>query len=330
MLTSYDTKRLKKQARRALVNDWAGHIIAYMLSVVCFTGISYIGYAMYDLMVQLKVFSNAAVFFPGLYITLATVILSPVVYGIFHYECQYAKYGKASPREVFAAFSSSESLLDAYALLWKFVLYVLPGALPALALRYFIVNVYPGYGFYPKMLFGIDVTYLCLNIVFLIFTAMALVCSARRIVGLYFAVKLKDNGDAESAFVMARVATHGNSYQIYLLGASFIPVFVLSLFTFGFLFVAYALPLFVMTLVRVSDELYERTYENKSTDKVYDQLFNTYYSYEDKTELTFNVETELQDKTDYSEQIPHRDRFVLPDVEQTSSQPKDFCDFEED
>ena len=83
---------------------------------------------------------------------------------------------------------------------------------------------------------------------------------------------------------MAKSSCRTNRGEILLCALSFVPLFVLSLFTLGFLLVAYTLPYFLLTLVYMSEYLYENAFGDESTDRLYCTMFENTYEYAPKSD----------------------------------------------
>ena len=170
----------------------------------------------------------------------------------------------------------------------------IPGFLPAIALgvyrNYFYDSSLYGYDMY-----GIDVSNLGLNILLVISVLLGMAANADNVVGMYYAVRL-DSDDIPACFLMAKSACRTNRGEILLCALSFVPLFVLSLFTLGFLLVAYTLPYFLLTLVYMSEYLYENAFGDESTDRLYCTMFENAYEYAPKTNCA--DATEESDRAD--------------------------------
>ncbi len=298
-------KYFKSLARKTLLGDWVSHVCAYLVVLVCFTGISYMGYAMGDFLLGVGIKENYIYLFPALYMFLSLFVIVPVILGVFNFEEKVVSQRSLGVSDVFYAFSSERSLNRAYRIFISFVIRAFPGFLPALALLYYINALYVKGEYVQAKLFGIDLIYLALNTLLVIFMFVGVLLSAKHLVGLYYAIKLEKE-DIGACFLMGRVASHTYSFEILRLSLGFLPLFVMSLFTLGFLFVVYTLPLFFLSFAYMAEFLYNKNLCQMQTDGIFYELFEKEDAQTDKDNLQSTQQCLLQEACE-TEMINNKD-----------------------
>ena len=279
MEASERRKYFKHCARKTLLSDWVNQICAFFITGVCMAGISYLGYAIQDLLFNIGVESEGIYLFPALYMILSWFVIVPLMLGVFNFECRVVAGEEASVRDVFYAFSCERELSRAYKIFIGFILKSLPGFIPSIILWFFIYHLYPYGHLRPFIVFETDIVYLALNAIFVLAVFIGIVYASKNLVGVYYAVK-SDNEDVSACFIMGSVASHSSRFEITVLALSFLPLFAVSFFTFGFLFIVYTLPYFVLSFVYMSDYLYNKTCADKQAQEMFFQLFEDTLEYD--------------------------------------------------
>lgn len=276
-ITRTQRQYFKSVARKKLLSDWVTQTLAFLIITALFSGLTGFGYSLYDLLSNIGINSDYIYIFPAFYTFLSLFVTVPLIVGVFYFEYKAVKKEKCEVSDVFATFGSDFGISRAYRIFICFVLRCIPGFLPAIALwvyrSYFYDSSLYGYDMY-----GIDVSNLGLNILLVIAVLLGMAANADNLVGLYFAARL-DSDDIPACFLMAKSACRTSRGEILLCALSFVPLFVLSLFTLGFLLVAYTLPYFLLTLVYMSEYLYENAFGDESTDRLYCTMFENTYEY---------------------------------------------------
>ncbi len=308
-MTKNRIKYFKSLARKTLFDDWTSQVCAFLIVTVCFTGITYLGYAFADLLVSVGVTEDYIFIFPILYALLAMFVTVPIVLGVFYFECKIISGTSKGVSDVFFAFSPEHSLNRVYRVFISFMLKVLPGIIPGALVFYYTNNIYPNMLLKQVMLFEVDVMYLILNCVGLALLFFGFVAGAKHLVGLYYALKL-ENRDVGACFLMGRMASYKHSFEIFRFALSFFPIFIASLFTFGFLFVAYTLPIFFLSFAYMSEYLYTQKICGIETECAFEDMFecdipqnntdesNTQNQAVDQTNTEQNINLETQDNED--------------------------------
>ena len=140
-----------------------------------------------------------------------------------------------------------------FALMKSFVYF-----LPSIIIDYYLKNIYDGDFFgYKNSVSGIDTVYLYLNVLMLVFAAAGFVLSSKNIMGVYVCIE-RENTSVRDCFFAAKLCVLGSRREMAKLVFSFVPLFALSLFTLGFLFVMYTIPYVAITLTMFSKYLYEK------------------------------------------------------------------------
>lgn len=254
-MSEISLKSIKKQSRNILFSDWTSHILLFVILLVICTGIATLGVCFADLALKIGgnyIFANSLVYF---YFVLSVAFVIPLVYGCLVFEIKAAEGQKPKIFEMFCAFSSSDELLYSYKISLLFFMNVILKFSPAIALGIFInspyysseiINYYIG-------IKGIDVSYLVFNILLVALVFLGLVWSSKNFVGLVCDICYE--GDTFENFSYAKVKSIKNGYKLTSMCISFIPLFVLSLFSAGILFALYTLPYFLLSMCILSKEI---------------------------------------------------------------------------
>lgn len=276
-ITRTQRQYFKSAARKKLLSDWITQTLAFLIITALFSGITGFGYSLYDLLSNIGIKNDYIYIFPAFYTFMSLFITVPLIVGMFYFEYKAVKKKKCEVSDVFEPFGSNFGILRAYRIFICFVLRCIPGFLPAAALGVYR-NFFYDSALYGYDMYGIDICNLGLNILLVIAVLLGTAANADNVVGMYFAVRL-DSDDIPACFLMAKSACRTSRGEIFLCALSFVPLFVLSLFTLGFLLAAYTLPYFLLTLVYMSEYLYENAFGDESTDRLYVTMFENTSEY---------------------------------------------------
>lgn len=254
-MSEISLKSIKKQSRNILFSDWTSHILLFVILLVICTGIATLGSSLTYLALEIGgnyILSNALICF---YSVLSFAFVLPLVYGCLVFEIKAAEGQKPKIYEMFCAFSSSDELLYSYKISLLFFMNVILKFSPAIALGIFINSPWYSSDFLNSYIGipGIDVSYLIFNILHVLLVFLGLVWSSKNFVGLVCDICYE--GETFENFSYAKVKSIKNGYKLTSLCISFIPLFVLSLFSAGILFVLYTLPYFLLSMCILSKEI---------------------------------------------------------------------------
>lgn len=290
-ITRTQRQYFKSAARKKLLSDWVTQTLAFLIITALFSGLTGFGYSLYDLLSNIGIKNDYIYIFPAFYTFMSLFITVPLVVGMFYFEYKAVKKKKCEVSDVFAPFGTDFGISRAYRIFICFVLRCIPGFLPAAALLVYR-NFFYDSALYGYDMYGIDVCNLGLNILLVIAVLLGMAANAGNVVGLYFAVRL-DSDDIPACFIMAESACRTSRGEILLCALSFVPLFVLSLFTLGFLLVAYTLPYFLLTLVYMSEYLYENAIGNEQTDRLYVTMFENTSEYANNSHFSAPAEDKI-------------------------------------
>ena len=254
----------KKAARRKLFSDWLSQILAFVITGACFVGINQFGTSL-SLMIynitENKVVSDV---FISAYLVFSLAFFVPLVYGLFCFEIK-AIEGKSDLSELFCAFSGIDSLNRAYFLFFYTAVKMFFAYLPALVVWVFLTFYYHNgaFGFVLEA-YGVDIVRIVLSVMLVVFFYFGFFVTSKFFTAIYVSIVRRDLPLRESFFV-ANNCVHIARGEIFSLALSFLPLFVVSIFTVGFLFVMYTLPYMLLTFVMFSKYLYDVEMSDKTT-----------------------------------------------------------------
>lgn len=247
----------KREARKKLYSDWINQILVFVIVGAFFVGINYFGTSVAIIVSEL---SDKLIVADCVSLAFAVVSMAftvPMLYGIVKFEINTVSEEKAVLSDVFNVFSDSQTVLRSYNLFFNVLFRGVVSFLPAIALCFFKHLAYD-YGFVRTYsYYGVDVVSFLLNTVFVLFIYLGIVFSANLFTGIYISVK-DENKHIEDCFYEAKKCMRGSKLEVALLALSFLPLFVVSLFSIGFLFVLYTVPYMLITFIMFSKYLYEK------------------------------------------------------------------------
>ncbi len=258
----------KRTARKLLYRDWLSHIFAFLMAGAVYFGLMQFGSGVAAAFIMLGNNEYLGLLWFSVFAVIALYIMIPVVYGIFNFEINALKNERSRLPDVFFAFESSKMLVRSYKTalyaLWKSFLYFIP----AVALGVFNGRYYTQ-GIFGKTLsvFGYDALFLLLETVFVILIAVGVILSSKVFVGIYVTVERPED-TVTNCFFTANMCCASSKREMTKLVFSFLPLFVLSLFTFGFLFVMYTIPYMFLCITMFSKYLYTKEMVSKDISKV--------------------------------------------------------------
>ena len=258
MIETGARKLFKADARKILYKDWLVHIFVHMIVLVCFTGIVSLGTQLTLLSYSFGLDEFRSSLFLAFYDVAALFMTVPLCYGVLYFEMQYSDGKKPKPLDVFDGFSSVKKLLFSYELFFSLLFRVLPCFVPAVAMYVYMQYFYVEGTFVPLVdIAGVDEIFFLQSVAFVILVFLGFALSVKYFVGVYVAIKRQDMPIRE-AFYTGSVCCHNCNMSIAGFFLSFGPLFVVSLFTAGILFVLYTIPYFVISFMNMAKYLYDK------------------------------------------------------------------------
>ena len=242
-------KDIKKYAKTLLYADWVSHIAVLFGFMVCILGLSFAGYASLALLNKYAHLTEVhygllSVFFT-LFIGLPVI---PLMYGLCVYAANTVGGHKPNILDLFYAFGSLRAFSRSYklffALVWRAIVVF---AIPAACVYQAEVLLYEE-NFLFVSYYGYDVGYFVISVgLFLLFYA-AFAVFARYAAAVYLTAEneLLPVSVCFSAASFA-LSCHNGCHSYTRLMFSFLPLTILSVFTFGVLFLVYTAPLMLIT-----------------------------------------------------------------------------------
>ena len=264
-MTKYSRRRFfKRAARELLFSEWICHILAFVIVGACFVGINQFGTGAARLILSVTDNLKLAEVFGMVYFVVSFAVIIPVLYGLLYFEIN-AVSGNTDLANLFFAFSKVSALNRAYLLFFYTLGKSLLFYFPALVLWCFMNFYYYNGIFGSSMsLFGVDIVRTLLSILEVVLFYFAFVMTSKYYVGLYVSIVRSEKSISECFFV-AKNCEFMSERELSGTVLSFFPLFVLSLFTMGFLFVMYTLPYEVITITEMSKYMFESEMEKKKT-----------------------------------------------------------------
>lgn len=248
----------KRMARNMLFSEWLSQIIAFLFVGAIYVGINQFGGCLASIIALVS--GNAALsrVFAVVYFVLSFLLLIPILYGIVKFEAGAVENEKNKLSDLFFAFTCMEKANRAYGMFLNVALKVLLCFLPAIALWIFdSIFYYDGiFGYYLD--FGkVDIINFAVKSIFLVLLYLGLVLSSKYYFAFYISV-VRPEFEPKDCFLLAKVCTHSVSRELAVMTLSFIPLFVVSLFSMGLLFVLYTLPYALLTYTVFCKYIYEK------------------------------------------------------------------------
>lgn len=245
----------KRASRRLLFSEWLMQVFVFITVGAIFYGIFQFGAALGFAVHEITANEKLSVLLISVFIVFAIAILVPLLYGLFAFEINAVSPKKCNASDVFCAFSSGEKLYRAYDLFFGLVFRYAFYFLPAILLHFYNILVYPNTDFVVYY-GGVDVVLFLLRTLFVVLLFLGIMLSTKGFAAIYICIKT-DKSAAES-FYLAKKCMKNNGLEAVKLALSFFPLFVISLFTVGFLFLLYTIPYMFITFVMYSKYLYEK------------------------------------------------------------------------
>ena len=248
----------KKSARRLLYSDWVNQILAFVIVGAFVVGFNYFGTSVSLVIENLTHNIPLAGAFMCAFAFLSVVFVIPMLYGLVLFEIKAVRGEKNMISDVFSAFSDSELLLRSYNVFFRVFIISVLCFLPSFAVYFFGEFIYGEFvGALNFSIGGVDVASFSLNTLFVLLLYLGISLSCANFVGLYISVDRCDLTVAE-CFYTAKLCIYRSRGELGKTALSFFPLFVVSLFTMGFLFVMYTIPYMFITFVMFSKYLYDK------------------------------------------------------------------------
>lgn len=247
----------KRAARKMLFSDWITEIFAFVVIGAFFVGVTHFGTSVAITLNELTknlLFAGAVVNFFDL---LALALVIPMIYGLFYFEINAVSNEKGVLSDLFYAFSDKTLLGRCYGLFLRIFIRGILCYLPAIALFWLRMFYFESNLFGILSIGNVDVISFVLNTVFVLLLYLGFVLLSGTFVGIFVTVKREDLSVDECFFVAGK-CIRKNRFELAKLSLSFLPLFVISLFSIGFLFVIYTLPYMLITFVLYSKYFYEK------------------------------------------------------------------------
>lgn len=258
----------KQQARKILYNDWICQILAFLIVGAIVAGVNTFGTSVYCVIAMLTPYLQTSELFVWVYTTLSFVVLLPLFMGLVYFEKETLENGKGRITDIFHYFSDFDEITRAYSISLSTLFYVFLCFFPCIVLG--LLKFY----FYYEGIFGFTITYgnidlvgTALRTLIVLLLYLGIVLSSRYIVLLFISTVRCELSFSELK-MLSKVCIFGERVKITNIALSFFPLFVLSLFTMGFLFIVYSMPYMFITFVSFSKYLYEKEMFLKNTGRV--------------------------------------------------------------
>ncbi len=247
----------KRAARRMLFSDWTRQIVAFLVVFAFFIGVNYFGISASGVLYEIMENAAVSTFVISFLLFASFAFAIPLFYGLLGFEINAISGKKTELSSIFSAFSDFDIVMRSYVLFFRMLFQCIFGFLPAIALFCFKNYFYEG-GMLGELTFaGIDVILFLINTLLILLLYLGIVLSANLFVGVYISIKREDM-QVEECFYEAKKCIKGSRAELAKTALSFLPLFVVSLFTIGFLFVMYTIPYMVITLLMFSKYLYDK------------------------------------------------------------------------
>ena len=248
----------KHTARKILLSEWLPQIIAFLVVGAIYVGVNQFGGCLSSVIILVTGNESLSRVFAVVYFVFSFLLLVPLFYGVVKYEAGAVDNEKPRLSDLFFAFSSMENANRAYGMFLSVALKILLRFLPAIALWIFDSLFYYDGMFSRSLSFGnVDVINFVLKSVFLVFLYMGTVLSSKYYFAVYLSV-MRPEFEPKDCFLLSKVCTHSMSHELAKITLGFIPIFVISLFSMGLLFILYTLPYVFLTYTVVCKYIYEK------------------------------------------------------------------------
>ncbi len=263
-------KFFKKSAKKILYGDWINQILAFLIVGACFIGITNFGSNLALLIHSLTDSMALYGLVSSVFALMSFFFVLPLVFGLVCFEIKAVENGRSDLKDIFFAFNGIDSFFDCFQMCISLVFRAVLCFAPAIALWCFTELVYTeGMFVFSYAFMGIDVVAFALRSMLVVFVYIGFLFFAKCIPALFVSVA-KPHLSPRQAFLTAKVCMFDSPNELLLLLLSFVPLFVISLFSFGFLFVVYTFPYLLITLVLYSKYIYEKEqYIKKASAIIY-------------------------------------------------------------
>lgn len=251
-------KFFKSRSRQILYNDWLTHVFAFLIVGSMSFGFKQFGASISILVQELtdNVFITALLF--SIFLVLEFVFFIPVLIGYMYFEQRCLERGKASLSDLFYAFENTYDFTRSYKITLYATLKSVVYFIPAIALDYFLNNVYhEGIFNIESSFYGKDAVYFLLSVILIVFTSIGFVFCTKNIVGIYVCL-IRNDTEISKCFFIANLCISQSKRELAMLTLSFLPLALLSLFTLGFLFIMYTIPYIAICLTMFCKYLYDK------------------------------------------------------------------------
>lgn len=259
----FTLKSLKKNAKQVLYSDLICHILAPLCVIACITGIEFAGYSLIYLSdnISYTLFSVLSTA-----VSLMVVLVSiPLFYGLFVFYYNCANGARADLADIFYAFGSAyvyrRSFFLFFALLWRFaVCFSIPLIITGEFFMY--INNMPSV-FAKTNFYGYDLTYTLVCVSLFLFYFISAAIFSKYTLGIYISVR-REGLPVSLCFIMAKSFGYIEGSLYFIMFATFLPLAVLSVLTFGIVFILYALPFITLALFMLSKHIYDNEIEKNT------------------------------------------------------------------
>ena len=240
-----------------LFSEWTMQIFAFVVVGAFFVGMNYFGTSVGLVLKQLTdsfVLLSIAIYFFAIF---ALALGVPMLYGLFSFEINALLKENCNLSDIFCVFSDKLRLFRCYAVffrvLFKCILCFAPAFLVLGLGKNYLADEY--FGMFTVG--NVDVASFVINTVFVVLAYLGIVLSSGTVVGIFISVTREDLS-VDDCFFVARKCIRNSRFELGKMTLSFLPLFVVSLFSIGFLFVLYTLPYMLITGVMFSKYLYDK------------------------------------------------------------------------
>lgn len=237
----------KKQAKKLLYRDWITHIGAFF---AVFVSTSALATAASTIMLLSLEYTNIIVYsliFLSLLILLAALCI-PLYYGLCVFEYNAVNTSKTDIKDIFYAFSTPEryrrSFLTAFSVIWRFLIVF---SVPLLILgEIYLYLAGQSENFIQVAIGGYDITYTYLCVLLVIAFIISFLYFTRYFTAIYIVIECEEARVSE-CFFAAKIFNRKCLSTLILVALSYIPLAVISVLSFGILFIIYTLPVILIT-----------------------------------------------------------------------------------
>ena len=240
-----------------LFSDWTRQVLAFVAVFAFFVGTNHFGMSFGSILFEITENETVAAFAMSFLMFASFAFGIPVFYGLVGFEISSVSGKNAKLSDLFSAFSDFDKVIRSYTIFFRLLFKGVLCFLPAIALLFFKSFFYENLVQGNWHMFGIDIVLFCINTVLVLLVYFGIVMSAGSFVGIYISVKREDK-QVDECFYEAKKCIKGSESELAKTALSFLPLFAVSLFTMGFLFVLYTVPYMVITLIMFSKYLYDK------------------------------------------------------------------------